>query len=613
MESPTPKVVLQPDSPRYTIVEVNDAFLEATHSKKEDLTGKSFFEAFPENPNEDGGGNGARNIRVALGKGFDQKKAQKLEVLRYDIPVQNSGKFEKKFWIPHLYPLINDHREIDYVIYAPVDVTKRVLAELEEERAHRNLQREIHSRKRIQQLLIREKNFAESLVKCLPGVFYLFDVEGNLCQWNQNLEELTGYTSDEINEMHPLDFIAKDYVGKVKCVIEKTFENGSGEVDAPLLLKDGRTVPFKFNGMIVKLNDQDFLLGMGSDISEQVQRMHLSEVLERSRNEIYIFDEKTLNFVDVNSGARENLGYSLEELKKMTPLDFKPEFTLSEFIKLIKPLRNGAKDKVVFNTVHQRKDGSFYNVEVHLQLIQQQGYRFFVAIILDITERLRIEEKVKASLQEKEVLLNEIHHRVKNNLAIVSSLLNMQAGTIESDKVKRILTESEGRIRSMGMIHELLYEQEFFSSINFCAYIKKLLKYVALNFDNPDKTITTELKLDDIFFSIDTAVPCALIVNELLTNAYKHAFTGRKEGRISINMVQTDDSYTLVFSDNGIGISGEPKGSMGLSLVYGLGKQIGGTITLDKDGGTRYMITFPKVNNRDLTNQFGLSKMSDGG
>lgn len=208
------------------------------------------------------------------------------------------------------------------------------------------------------------------------------------------------------------------------------------------------------------------------------------------------------------------------------------------------------------------------------------------------------QSKIEASLKEKEILLSEIHHRVKNNLAIISSLLHLQAQTSTDNEVKAILSESEGRVQSMALIHELLYEHTDFSKIEFGVYINKLLRHVSANYETPGVDITTEVKSDPVFIEITKAVPCALICHELITNSYKHAFKGRAKGKITITLsLSNNNTITLIISDDGRGFQPHTERStLGLSLIHGLAKQINGTLTSETENGTTFTITFPADN-----------------
>jgi len=219
-----------------------------------------------------------------------------------------------------------------------------------------------------------------------------------------------------------------------------------------------------------------------------------------------------------------------------------------------------------------------------------------------IHERMIATDKIKASLREKELLLQEIHHRVKNNLQVVQSLLSLQSRYINNNKTKSVFQESINRIRSMALVHETLYESRDFSSIHMNQYIKKLTVHLQRTYIDPISPIIFEYKIRRIFLPIDLAVPCGLIVNELVTNAMKYAFPEGWEKKKIIQVVFKKEKkgfYNLIVQDNGQGFTApvninNPK-SLGLQLVYLLStEQLGGTMKIDTNRETRFEIRFPE-------------------
>ncbi|MCB9364337.1 MAG: PAS domain S-box protein [Flavobacteriales bacterium] len=217
----------------------------------------------------------------------------------------------------------------------------------------------------------------------------------------------------------------------------------------------------------------------------------------------------------------------------------------------------------------------------------------------DITEKKIAEEQLKDSLKEKEVLLKEVHHRVKNNLQVISSILNLQSSYIDDKKTLSILKESQDRIKSMSIIHESLYQTNDFSKINFSEYIVSLSKNLVHSYSYLDKFIDLTHNIDDVSLNLDTSIPCGLIVNELVSNALKYAFEGRKEGKIKINLSIDKKGVVLVVSDDGVGfpknINFRETNSLGLQLVTTLVEQIDGTIEMINKKGTTYTIKFKQV------------------
>jgi PAS domain S-box-containing protein len=226
----------------------------------------------------------------------------------------------------------------------------------------------------------------------------------------------------------------------------------------------------------------------------------------------------------------------------------------------------------------------------------QKGY--FVAIFDNITERKLAEEQIKASLDEKEILLREIHHRVKNNMQVVISLLRLQSDKIKDQQYVEMLKESQDRIKSMALIHEKLYQSEDFANIDFDGYVKALVNSLFISQGvSPDK-ISLKMEIADISLGLDYAIPCGLIINELVSNSLKYAFPKERQGEIRIGLQKTSENEVeLTVSDNGIGI---PEGldfgtieSLGLDLVKILAEhQLGGKIELNRAGGTSFSFRF---------------------
>lgn len=219
-----------------------------------------------------------------------------------------------------------------------------------------------------------------------------------------------------------------------------------------------------------------------------------------------------------------------------------------------------------------------------------------VGTLNDITTRIIAEKKINNSLKEKEMLLKEIHHRVKNNLMIISSLLNLQSRQIKDKVSKDIFKESQNRARSMALIHERLYQSTDLKRIDFGDYIESLSKELFHTYAGDLGRIELKINVEDIFLDINTAIPLGLIVNELITNSLKHAFPDGKMGEINIDFHPLDDHYEFSVKDNGIGF---PKdldfhntNSMGMQMVTSLTDQIDGEIELNRSVGTEFKITF---------------------
>ena len=219
-------------------------------------------------------------------------------------------------------------------------------------------------------------------------------------------------------------------------------------------------------------------------------------------------------------------------------------------------------------------------------------------IARNITERIKTNDQIKASLKEKEIMLKEIHHRVKNNMQIINSMLKMQSRFITDPKTLSIFKESQNRVKSMALIHEKLYVSENLSDIDFKNYIHQLIKYLIMSYRINSNNIVFIVDIGDVTIDIENAVPCGLIINELISNSLKYAFPDNRTGEIFISVSTDEEKYILTLKNDGIDfpkdIDTDNTKTLGLRLVNALVKQLNGTLTINKTGGVEFIITFLK-------------------
>ncbi len=256
-----------------------------------------------------------------------------------------------------------------------------------------------------------------------------------------------------------------------------------------------------------------------------------------------------------------------------------------------------------YRFLHQ--DGSYRWLRDGMKVLRdRQGHPVeIIGSVVDISDRKWAENQVRASLEEKEVLLKEIHHRVKNNLQVISSLLKLQAGYIKDDRILEVFKESQNRVRAMALIHEKLYQSDDLAKTDFAEYIRSLTTDLFRSYSVSSRLIKLNLQVEDVRLSIDTAIPCGLIINELISNSLKYAFSAGQTGEISIYLAsETENYYTLRVEDNGSGfptdLNFRNTKSLGLQLVCSLTKQLHGTIDLECLQGTAFKITFAEQNKR---------------
>lgn len=250
-----------------------------------------------------------------------------------------------------------------------------------------------------------------------------------------------------------------------------------------------------------------------------------------------------------------------------------------------------------------RADGATGWAEICSAPIMYKGQPSIMVIALDVTERKQTEERLKANLKEKEVLLREIHHRVKNNLQIMSSLLALQSVYAGEGKASDVLKDAQRRICSMAVAHETLYRSGDFGSISARDYLGKLAKDLLTAIGPTEADVRLSIDIDDLPLNIDTAISCGLVVNELMANSLKHAFIGREAGEVELTFKESEvGNFVLVVRDDGIGIADPKMGpktrSFGLDLVETLVQDLCGTIKFEIHQGTTVTLSFPDAQDR---------------
>jgi two-component sensor histidine kinase len=220
---------------------------------------------------------------------------------------------------------------------------------------------------------------------------------------------------------------------------------------------------------------------------------------------------------------------------------------------------------------------------------------------IDLLNKRSVEYAVRIrslqeALKEKGFLLKEVYHRVKNNLQIISSLLNLQLDSAKNQDAQLILKESAARVKSMALIHEMLYQSDNLAKIDMADYIRKLFEYLQEIYQKDFNKIQCHLELDSVLLTLEKAIPCGLVINELITNVFKHAFPGNTQGNIKLILYKQEKLIIVTVSDTGVGVSEninfENSTSLGMQLIRNLTKQLSGTIELDRKQGSTFTLKF---------------------
>lgn len=326
-------------------------------------------------------------------------------------------------------------------------------------------------------------------------------------------------------------------------------------------------------------------------------------LFEMSDDAILVIENE--KFVDCNRAVVKMLGYkNKKELLNTHPSELsplkQPDGRLSyekAGVMMALALKNGSHH---FEWIHTKANGENFPVEVWLSSLKFKGKILINTIWRDLTEKKKAENLILKSIVEKEILLKEIHHRVKNNLQIICSLLNLQSANIENEQLKQILLQSKYRIESMAKIHEMLYQTGDMSKINFADYVLELASTLLYSTKGIHTNFKLKIDIKDIYFTIETAIPLGLLINEIITNSIKHGFKENKKGEIIIRITEKKNkNLEMRIGDNGIGYMNDfvPKNlnSLGFQLIIGLVEQLNGTIKKeDSSKGTYYIINFKK-------------------
>ncbi|BDZ69213.1 PAS domain S-box protein [Methanobacterium ferruginis] len=346
------------------------------------------------------------------------------------------------------------------------------------------------------------------------------------------------------------------------------------------------------------------MLGIRVDITERKKAE--DAILQAKEEWEHTFDavpdliailDTEYHVIRANKAMADRLGVSPEEAVGVTCYEVVHGLTAPpSFCPYYKLLKDGQEHAV---EVHEDRIGGDFIVSVSPLYDSEGKLMGSVHVARDITGRKKAEDEVKKSLEEKEALLSEIHHRVKNNMQIISSLLNLQTQFVTSDETVKVLHESQDRVKAMATIYEKLYLSEDLTKINFKNYIQSLVQGLFYSHTTKKGQIEPIIKIEDIMLNIETAVPCGLIISELVSNSLKHAFPDDEEGEIQVSLQRCDGKYELLISDNGIGfpedINFKNTNTLGLQLVNNLIDQIDGEITLNRSHGTEFKITFKEL------------------
>ena len=445
-------------------------------------------------------------------------------------------------------------------------------------------------------------------VEASPNGMVMTDCNGKIVMVNSATEKLFGYSRQEligrsIEVLIPARF-RHHHPGYRQAYISESKSRSMGHGrDLYGLHKSGMEFPVEVGLNPVETeHDGIFVLAAIVDITD---RKHAEEMIhlavEASPNGMVMTNHEG-KIMMVNTTTEALFGYQREELLGQSIEVLLPESHRAHHPALRNDFIKHPSTRAMGHgrDLHgQHKNGKEFPVEVGLNPIQTPRGVMVLASVIDITERKSQEEQLKAALKEKDLLLSEIHHRVKNNLQIIDSLLGMQSDMLNNSAAISVLKESQNRVKSMALIHQVLYQSLDFSRTDFSSFIQSLIDNLSVSYALDTSRIVINIDTDqEVLLPIDVSIPLGLILNELCTNAMKYAFTENRCGHIDICLKRQNPGQLLVcISDDGVGIPDdfdiENTQSLGLQLVQLLSEQISAELTIHRKNPTRFSLIVP--------------------
>jgi PAS domain S-box-containing protein len=493
----------------------------------------------------------------------------------------------------------------------------------------------------VEEKLRETKEYFDNLITFANAPIIVWDPQFRITLFNRAFEHLTGRKAKEVLGQQLDILLPESYLTEAMDLIRKTLEGERWEsVEIPILHKKGGIRTVLWNSAAIFGSDGKTIvstIAQGQDITDRKKiesdyRLRASEyakmnvVLEEEIGQRKISDtnlKKTLSLLNASLESTADGIFVVDQQGMVTGYNqnFMNMWDIPNDL-----LESGENEGVMNHVLPQLKDPEGFLASIRelqfnpgresFDMIEFTDGKIFeryskpqkigdsvvgrVWSYRDITDRKHAEENLVASLQEKEVLLREIHHRVKNNLQLISGLLDMTRMRSGDESTNEILTDMMLKIQTMAQIHTRLYESRQFGKVSLTGQIRDQIAGLSNIYSHKDHEIRCEIDSPEIFLPVDQAIPCALVVNEILSNAYKHAFAGRKKGTIMISAVQENDRIRITVHDNGIGLPANfdisRTNSLGLKLIKTLVQhQLKGSLTFESRNGTQWSMEFPII------------------
>ncbi len=454
---------------------------------------------------------------------------------------------------------------------------------------------DVTERKKAEEAFLKSEERYRTILQTAMDGYWLTDIQGNILDVNESYCKMSGYGKQELLAMRIGDIVVTENIVDISKRMQRIIQNGSERFDSRHRRKDGSILDLEVSVQYLAI-EGDRIVSFFRDSSTRKKSENRYKMLfERLPVGMAMINHKTGAFLEANKSILRSTGYTREEFLKLTFWDITPEEYLQQENDQFKELN----ETEIFTTNEKeyiRKDGSRYPIALSgAKILDENGMEVVWGIIEDITERKKSEEKIKSLLAEKELLLKEVHHRIKNNMNTIGSLLSLQAQAVKEPSAISALEDAIRRVQSMGILYDKLYRSADFTEVSVKDYLPALVDEIKANFLN-GQSVTVEKRIDDFLLDAKRLQPLGIIINELITNIMKYAFKGRVNGRIGISATKSEGHIVLSIRDNGVGMpesfAVENSTGFGLQLVHALTGQLEGTIRIERGNGTNFILEF---------------------
>ncbi|MDA3940610.1 MAG: PAS domain S-box protein [Spirochaetia bacterium] len=525
--------------------------------------------------------------------GYDKQKLCSMKISDINILSQDevklemdNAKDEKRLYFNFKHRLASGEIRDVEVYSGPINSENKTLLY--------SIIHDITMSKKAEDLIKQTRKNYETFFDSIDDFLFVLDEQGNIIHTNSTVIDRLGYSVEELSGQSVLMVHTPECREEAGRIVGEMLAGTADFCPVPIMTKSGNQIPVETRVSPGVWNGKSAIFGVTKDISRvQLSEEKFSKLFHLNPSACGLSDLDDHTYLEVNEAFYNLLGFGKNEVIGRTATDL--GILSSEAINVIMSKADSQGNVRNVEAKLKAKNGEVKHVLLSSEniFVQDKGYRF--TAISDITERKIAEDKIKSLLEEKELILKEVHHRIKNNMNTLIGILSLQADTLDDKLCKEALEDAEGRVGSMMILYDKLYQSDNFSEVSVKEYLPPLVTEVLNNFPNSN-VINLNIDVDDFIMGVKEIQTLGIIINELLTNVMKYAFTGRDSGLIKFSLKENKREITLTLQDNGNGLPlgfdiNKTKG-FGLVLIKMLTQQLDGSFTIENHNGTRSVIKF---------------------